>query len=83
MKASLTLEDTSSDTRLTAHVIQISKIYETASLGNDPTLQNSRVVSCILALDTSPTSQQDKQNQQQNTNPPLLIGQNLLVKFYD
>jgi multidrug resistance efflux pump len=83
MKASLSLESSPSSAPIAAHVIQISKMYETASLGNDPTLQNGRVVSCILAFDTLPTSQQDKQNQQQNTNPPLLVGQNLLVKFYD
>jgi multidrug efflux pump subunit AcrA (membrane-fusion protein) len=83
MKASLSLEGSPSSAPISAHVIQISKMYETASLGNDPTLQNSRVVSCILAFDTSTNSQTAIQNQKQSTNPPLLVGQNLLVKFYD
>lgn len=83
MKASLFPEGSSSSQPIAAHVIQIGKLYETARLGNDPTLQNGRVVACILALDNQPTSQQPNHHPQSTQTPPLLIGQNLLVKFYD
>jgi multidrug efflux pump subunit AcrA (membrane-fusion protein) len=83
MKASLSPEGPSSNLTVAAHVIQIGKVYETASLGNDPTLQNGRVVACILALDAPPKSQSAVQDRQQTQTPPLLVGQNLLVKFYD
>jgi len=82
MKASLSSEGSSSDLPVTAHVIQINKIYETASLGNEPTLQNGRVVSCLLALDPPNPSSSTAQKPQTDA-PPLLVGQNLLVKFYD
>ncbi len=84
MKASLSAEGSAAQLPIAAHVIQISKVYETASLGNDPTLQNGRVVACILALDTPPKSMSPAAPKQQQTEtPPLLVGQNLLVKFYD
>ena len=84
MKASLSAEGSASQLPIAAHVIQINKVYETASLGNDPTLQNGRVVACILALDTpSKSTSTVSQKQQQTETPPLLVGQNLLVKFYD
>jgi multidrug efflux pump subunit AcrA (membrane-fusion protein) len=83
MKASLFPEGSSSGKPVAAHVIQIGKLYETARLGNDPTLQNGRVVACILALDTASPSQQPDHNPQSTQTPPLLVGQNLLVKFYD
>ncbi len=83
MKASLSAEGSASQLPIVAHVIQINKVYETASLGNDPTLQNGRVVACMLALDTPSKSSSTAQKQQQTETPPLLVGQNLLVKFYD
>ncbi|GAC1368970.1 MAG: hypothetical protein NVS3B3_01050 [Aquirhabdus sp.] len=83
MKASLSPEGSSSNLPIAAHVTQIGKVYETASLGNDPTLQNGRVVACILTLDTPSPSHQPHRNPQSKQTPPLLIGQNLLVKFYD
>lgn len=84
MKASLSAEGSASQLPIAAHVIQINRVYETASLGNDPTLQNGRVVACILALDApSKSTSTAAPKQQQTETPPLLVGQNLLVKFYD
>jgi len=78
MKAGL-LPDSASTIAATApiaaHVSQIGKVYEPAHLNSDAVQQNSRVIVCLLTLDAAAQHQLQTQH--------LLIGQNVLVKFYE
>jgi len=85
MKADLTSDSnsTGSQSLSTAHVIRIGKVFEDARLGSD-TQQNNRVVQCVLALDTPSAGKTTTASSPAATaTPVLLIGQNVLVKFYD
>ncbi len=78
MKAGLLPDSASTTSKITpiaAHVTQIGKVYEPAHLSSDAIQQNNRVIVCVLTLDSSAEQQLQSQH--------LLIGQNVLVKFYD
>jgi len=60
------------DTRWSAHVLRIGRVYGPATLENDPQVRaNARTVECVLAFD-EPTSDQTKN---------LRIGQRVMVRF--
>ena len=58
-----------------AQVTQIGKVYEQGRLNSDALQQNNRIIVCVLTLDAAAQQQVQAQH--------LLIGQNVLVKFYE
>jgi multidrug resistance efflux pump len=72
MPAEVVPDNGRDDTRWSAHVLRIGRVYGPATLENDPQVRaNARTVECVLAFD-EPTSDQTKN---------LRIGQRVMVRF--
>jgi hypothetical protein len=70
------------DTRWSAHVLRIGRVYGPTTLENDPQVRaNARTVECVLAFDepSSDEGRSDEGRSDQTRN--LRIGQRVMVRF--